>query len=157
MRLYKTVPGGEPKNRLSQPMDILVIEVAHADGTLRTDPNGAAATAVYGATGTDINAENSSASGSAWVQFSIIPLRKLTPIPGCISILSGNPGLILRTHDVEITMTAEEIHRLFDHSLREDEYFALRDHYGIFYEIHDDFYDLETGTALQPVTGNPLQ
>lgn len=142
-----------PRNRLPQELPILAIQVIHAHGVAETDPNGAAASAMYGATGEDLNG----APGTAGLEFRIIPLADLAPVPGAHSMLSGGPALIYRSADVEIAMSPGEMHRLFDLSLAPEEYFAIRDRYGLFHEIHEDFYDPDTGEMFQPVTGLPLR
>ena len=48
-------------------------------------------------------------------------------------------------------LTCNEAERLLGHSLTPEEFFALdRNHHGD-YEIHDDFYDKETGVAICPI------
>lgn len=66
------------------------------------------------------------------------------------SDISGEPAVIIRD-DVELKLTPEEAQRLFMKNLKADEYFTLRKKFGLFYMIHEDFYDPETGKALQDV------
>ncbi|WP_018234396.1 hypothetical protein [Thioalkalivibrio thiocyanodenitrificans] len=66
------------------------------------------------------------------------------------SDLSGAPGYLYRAEDVEIALTIEEIRRLVLRALTPEEYFKLRTRYGVFFEIHDDFYDSLSGAACQP-------
>lgn len=71
------------------------------------------------------------------------------------SLLSGKPGYLLRTSDgVEVALTEDELLRMFRHELRPNEVKLLLETYGSFHEIHDDFYDEETGEALQPMGGD---
>jgi hypothetical protein len=65
------------------------------------------------------------------------------------SVLSERPGYIYRTAEIELVLAPRELIRFWLTSLRPEEFLALRDMFGIFYEIHDDFYDEETGTAWQ--------
>ncbi|MBC8741700.1 hypothetical protein F6X40_34630 [Paraburkholderia sp. UCT31] len=67
------------------------------------------------------------------------------------SVLSGMPSYILRTSEIELALAPRELLRLWRRNLRPDEFFKLRDTYGVFFEIHDDFYFEDTGEALQPV------
>lgn len=146
-------PAHPPKNRRPESLDILVIEVEHAHGIERTDPNGAAATAYVGATGADLAGD----LGQGAPRLTVIRLADLEPVPGAASVLSGAPALIYRSDDLEIPLTADELHRLLDHSLRPDEFLALRERYGDAYPWHADFYHPRTGKARQPVTGKPLK
>jgi hypothetical protein len=66
------------------------------------------------------------------------------------SVISGEPGILFRTSEVSTSMTVGELRRLVFRSLRPEEFKALKEKHGIFFEIHDDFYDPETGEALQP-------
>lgn len=45
-----------------------------------------------------------------------------------------------------------EAERLFRHELTPEEFFALDKNHHDRYLIHDDFYDYETGEALQPMS-----
>ena len=65
------------------------------------------------------------------------------------SVLSERPGYIYRTAELELVLAPRELIRFWLTALRPAEFIALRDMFGIFYEIHDDFYDEETGTAWQ--------
>ncbi len=122
-------PRFPPKNRRSESLDVLVLEIRHADGTLTMDPNGMAK-AVF--TEPD-------------------KLLDLKPLDGVASVLSGSPAVIFRSMDLEISLAPDECLRLCAHALEPDEYFTLRDRYGEFYEIHvPDFFDAETGEAMQP-------
>lgn len=135
------------RNRSHSPLPILEIRVLHRDGIETTDPNGVVASAVYGATG-------------QMPQFvavkQIIKLRELRPRKGTKSIVSGKPALICHTHNDVAALSHDEMHRLFDRNLTPEEYFTIRNFFGIFHEIHEDFYDPASGTALQAVTGMPL-
>lgn len=101
-------------------------EVVDADGTHRFDPNSAS---LAGQTG-------------SWI-------RKLGR-PVAVSVISGEPAYLYRNEVVEIPLTAEEIARLFSHSLEPHEWLALAKTYGVFYDIMSSFYNEETGLALSP-------
>ena len=64
------------------------------------------------------------------------------------STLSGEPGFVYRSCEMQLVFTREELYRLMRHDLRPEEYHALYRRFGSFFEIHDDFYDEETGEAL---------
>jgi hypothetical protein len=55
-----------------------------------------------------------------------------------------------RSRDMEIFLTPDALDRLIRLDLRPDEYFRLRDRFGMAHEWHDDYYDIDTGEALQP-------
>ena len=122
-------PRFPPKNRRSESLDVVALEIRHADGTLAMDPNGMAKTVF---TEPD-------------------KLLDLKPLDGVASVLSGRPAVLYRSMDLEIPLTPDEGYRLCAHALYPDEYFTLRDRYGEFYEIHaPDFFNAETGEAMQP-------
>lgn len=66
------------------------------------------------------------------------------------SVLSGEPAVIYRTADKQIPLTPAELKRLVMTSLEPQEMLKLKEIYGVFHEIHDDFYHPTTGQALQP-------
>lgn len=74
----------------------------------------------------------------------------LRPIPGKTSIITGEPAVLYRTQEVEIALTPEELGRLVRRSLTPKEFFAICDAVSCPFELHSDFYDSETGEALQP-------
>lgn len=115
------------KNRVSLPLPVCHEEVVTATGTQVFDPNGLAMEKVH---------------------------KKIVgyqPVPGCQSLLSGGPAIVVRTSDVVVHLTPEEFDRWVGRQLLPNEFFKLLDHYGIFHEIHDDFYDELTGIAMQPM------
>lgn len=117
-----------PKNRPTQTdLSILDIEITSTEGRIVYDPNTAAMTA---------------ASGQ-------LPLGD--PLPDVGSTISGKPAYKFRTTEVEMALTPDELLRLWRRDLRPDEYFKLREVFGVFFEIHDDFYDEEEGYAIQPM------
>ena len=119
-----------PKNRLKKGLPILHQEVspsATPEGILILDPN---AVAVAGCL------EN-------------LPLGE----PIHPSFLSGDKGYLFRSDDIEIALTKEELYRLFRLDLKPEEFKKIVNHFGSFFEIHDDFYNEDTGDALQPREG----
>ncbi|MCE6958084.1 hypothetical protein LAZ40_03310 [Cereibacter sphaeroides] len=108
------------------PLDFLRIEVVHRNGTEILDPNGILLAMMRG--------ENA--------HWAADPDRR--------SLLSGEPALLYRCIDCEIPLSPEELRRLVTLDLRPDEFRKLKQACGIFHEIHDDFYDPETGEAVQP-------
>ena len=120
-------PGHPPKNRLAEPLELLRIEIRHADGVLVVDPNNFLLAEFKG------------------------QLGGLRPAEKWRSVLSGAPGVLWRSHDVEAALTVDELRRLARRALMPDEALALIERYGMFYEVHDDFYDPDGGVAFQPV------
>jgi hypothetical protein len=118
-----------PRNRLPDELPILRIEVEHADGLEAFDPNGMI-----------ICLLGRKAEMLAW-----------NPLPDRVSDVSGEPAVLYRSHDCEVALAPEELVRYVGHALKPEEYFALRERHGDHFEIHDDFYDAETGEALQSV------
>lgn len=56
-----------------------------------------------------------------------------------------------RTDQVRLLLTREKLLQLLSRNLSAEDYFVLSEKHGLFFEIHDDFYDYETGQALQPL------
>ncbi len=115
-------------------LGVIGIEVITADGVIKTDPNGLVI----------------ASSQSAW--------KKWRPINGCASVCSGEPAVLYRTHEAEIALTPDELRRLSLRALTPQEFGAICDAVGATWDLHDDFYDPDTGEALQPgvdVPGGP--
>lgn len=79
----------------------------------------------------------------------------LTSLEKTSSILSGAPAVRLRTLEIDVQLTPEELTRLLLRKLSEVEYFKLREEYGVFYEISSGAYDESTGKA--PVIAGEAQ
>ncbi|MFZ3584426.1 hypothetical protein ACOI1H_20015 [Loktanella sp. DJP18] len=107
--------------------DLLKIKIAHGHGTETFDPNTLVMTAIS-------KPES---------------LRDLLPTSER-SCISNDRGLRYTTNEFSEVLTADEIIRLTMRMLRPDEFFILLAASGPVWEIHDDFYDPETGIALQP-------
>lgn len=76
--------------------------------------------------------------------------KNLVPIEGKVSVISGGPAVIYRTQEAELALTPDELGRLARRSLTPDEFFAICDAVGAIFELHDDFFDPDTGEAFQP-------
>lgn len=113
-----------PRNRKVTGLGPIQIEIEDAFGKLTLDANRAA----------------------------VVGLTRKLPVLGTVanSVLSGQPGYLYRTVDVELALTEAEILRLMRLDLQPQEVKKLHETFGVFYETHDDFYDEETFEALQP-------
>ncbi|MEJ2059637.1 MAG: hypothetical protein P8Y64_04015 [Gammaproteobacteria bacterium] len=70
--------------------------------------------------------------------------------PLAASRLSGRPGYLYRRDDIEIVLTRDELLRLILNALTPDEFRKLRELFGALNEIGPEFYDQDSGKALQP-------
>lgn len=135
----------ELKNRSAESLPVLELRVDHAGGSRKTCPNGFVACAIWSHSGKRPDLPESFLSSD------LFDIKAPEPIPELASIISGKPALRYRADDVEIALAPEELYRLASHALRRNEYFALRDRFGLFHEIHEDYYDPDSGVALQPM------
>ena len=143
----------EPKNRRPISLPILQIEVEHANGVSKSNPNGIAVSAMLGIKSGPFDIpENFFPVGT-----DIFDPTQIKPLRDAKSIISGHPAVLYRAEDYELAMSPEELFRFMKHALMPAEYFALRDHVGMIHEIHDDFYDVETGAAFQPMDDEQYQ
>lgn len=78
-------------------------------------------------------------------------LARLQPAEGITSVVTNDPGVLFRTPEAQIGLSPAEADRLAAHSLSPEEFFAICDAVGCIWLTHDDFYDPETGEALQPM------
>ena len=86
-------------------------------------------------------------------------LREKLGSPVYASELSGRPAYVYEVADgfngrrprrtLRLRLTPYELKRMMQLALRPEEYLALFRRYGVFFEIHDDFY-FEDGEAVQP-------
>lgn len=120
-------PRFPPKHRESEELGPIDQRIEHADGVEYVDPN----RMIY-----------ILAAQQEW-------LLSLKPLEGQKSVISGEPAVVYRAADVAIPLTTHELYRLASRDLRPDEFFKLREVYGDFFEIHEDFYDHGTGEPLQ--------
>ncbi len=136
-----------PKSRRETSLPILQIEVEHADGVAKTNPNGIAVSAMLGMHGDPIELPR----GVLVEGTEVFDPTQIKPLRDAKSLISGHPAVLYRAEDYELAMSPEELFRFMKHALLPAEYFALRDHVGMIHEIHEDFYDIETGAAYQPM------
>lgn len=120
-----------PRNR-ADPAELaktLQMELIDAMGTMRMDPTRAAVAGMLQA----------------------LPVLESADVG--VSVLSGKPGVRFRNYEgLDLVLTREELIRMFRRELHAEEVRKLRDLLGVFHDIHDDFYDEETLTALQPMS-----
>ena len=114
-----------PKNRLKDSLPICEIVVVDKNEKFTTDPNGAV---FAGATGE-------------------YPMNE--PIPGLFSEISGKPAYKVMFDDMELALSFDELDRLFRRSLKKKEFEFLLNKYGMFHDIHEDFY--WNGRPQQPI------
>ncbi|MBY3155592.1 hypothetical protein HFO56_25015 [Rhizobium laguerreae] len=139
-----------PKNREAEELDLPWIEITDAEKTYRADSNTLVLCAIWGDSGEkphDPDGREIEPSREGAVMFNPLDLVSRDDVP---SLLSGEPSVRLRVEDLAIDLSPPEFLRLIGYALRVDEFVALRDHFGMFFDIHDDFYDQEDGRALQP-------
>ncbi|MDO8415229.1 MAG: hypothetical protein Q7S87_03335 [Agitococcus sp.] len=117
-----------PKNRITNSLGVLDIHIQHSDGVLQLDPNAAAMHAY----------------------------SRTLPVVGCVaglqSDITGNPAYRYTTNEVSLNLSLDELYRLLRHDLHRHEVFSLVQKYGVFFEVHSDFYNQDTGAARQPMT-----
>jgi len=70
--------------------------------------------------------------------------------PGNASLLSHEPGYLVRTESIEVALTLDEFIHLALNALNPDQYRQLHEACGTFGFIGPDYYDPATGKALQP-------
>lgn len=80
---------------------------------------------------------------------------ELLPMDDKLSIVSGAPGISYRTDNADLLLTPDEAYRLVMLALTPKEFFAIYAAVGNIYEIHNDFYDPDTGAAFQPTVDIP--
>ena len=115
------------RNRVAERLPLLRIEIRHAEGTTVLNPNEMA------------------------IMASEFGLENFAPFKNERSDLSGGLAVIYRSDDLEVRLTPDELQRLGSLSLQPEEFFALANKFGIAHDWHDDFYDFETGEAIQPM------
>lgn len=114
-----------PKNRTYPMLGPIELEIHSGDGkVLKLDPNG-------------------------FVLAAFKNCLDLGPSYGK-SLLSGEDGWLYREDDLGVVLTLEEIRRIAARELLPEQYFKLRETFGMFWSLHDDFYDEESGFAVQP-------
>jgi hypothetical protein len=141
----------EPKNRVAEPLPFLEIWVDHAFGSEKTDPNGAVGCVIWAGQGR----RPETRTGEPVDFPGLFNPLELEPLEGQMSVISDEPAVVYRADDLVIPLSPRELLRFLAHGLRPTEFFALRERYGDFFEIHDDFYDPHSGQAFQPVIDDP--
>ncbi len=126
----ETLSKMEAKNRQPTRLGILEIQIETKEGILEFDPNGLA----YAV--------------SQWDWGS-----PMTPIDNLKSELSGEPAYLVRTDNLQLSLSLSEIDRFFRHDLKKREYKKLLEKYGNFYEISGSFY--VNSEAWQPMDISP--
>lgn len=85
----------------------------------------------------------------------ILALKERLPVgmpsPSTPSTISGEPGFLVRLDVLEMQLSHDELLRFWRRNLRPEEFFALAERFGIFYEISDKYYDENTGAARSPL------
>ena len=83
-------------------------------------------------------------------------LLALVPMPGLTSDVSGRPAVLYETDQASLALAPDELLRLAGLRLLPHEARRLALTHGAIHEIHDDFYDWESGgfEALQPRGGD---
>ncbi len=114
-----------PKNRKPTRLGVIEMKITDKNGTIDTDPNGKT---IMGITGD-------------------YPVGE--PIPGLFSEISGKPAYRIELDDIELALSFEEMDRFFRRDLTSEEYRFLLNKYGMFHEIHEDFYWEDE--AYQPI------
>lgn len=70
--------------------------------------------------------------------------------PGYPSLLSQEPGYLVRMDDVEVALALDEFIHLALHALSPEQYGQLHDACGQLSFTGSEYYDPDTGKALQP-------
>jgi hypothetical protein len=133
----------EPKNRLKSPLPVLEIRITTNDGVYTLNPNSAAVAVVFTVTGEKVEAP--------MVPETVPNILDLEPVDGIVSEISGKPAVIYAADDIELKLSVGELLRFMNKSLETFEFKYLLKQYGMFFEIHDDFYDPRDGALFQPM------
>jgi hypothetical protein len=115
-----------PKNRKETRLDILDIEIESFEGIHKFDPNTMARVAYTG------------------------DYPDMLPVPKLKSEISFQPAYLVRVDNIELALSFQELDRFFRHALRKREVKYLLKTYGMFHDIHEDFY--WEGTKQQPMS-----
>lgn len=135
----------EPKNRRPVALPILRIEIEDANRVQVMDPN---RFALFGFR-MNQRIRRQPEDGRPFIA-EVSEADELVPLSDRRSDISGEPAVLYRSNDLEIALTPAELARLASLNLAPNEFFALLDKFGMAFEWHDDFYDEDTGEALQP-------
>ena len=126
---------------MKYPLSILRIEIAFKDGVWVGDPNSVIMQIIknrkYFMNLTPMD------SGFNCVKREYVPIE---------SVISKKPAVVYRACDYEIPLDPLELDRFLRRDLNPEEFFILFNIYGNLHEIHEDFYDHDTGESMQPLT-----
>lgn len=115
-----------PKNRKETRLAVLEIEIESYEKIHKFDPNTMACAAYNG------------------------DYPDMFPIPKLKSEISFQPAYLVRVDNIELALSFQELDRFFRHALRKREVNYLLKTYGMFHDIHEDFY--WEGTKQQPMS-----
>jgi hypothetical protein len=141
-------PNYPPRNRLEQELEFPWIEVTDAKSTLRTSPNALIGCVLWGSSGEQPCDRAGNPIDEIDKGAKVFNPLALAPRHHVPSLLSGAPSVQYVSDDIAIDLAPDELLRLIAFALRPAEYATLRAHFGMFFEIHDDFYDEFTGQAV---------
>jgi hypothetical protein len=140
-----------PRNRNADVLDLPWIEITDAEKTIKTNSNALVGCVIWGATGEqprDRQENVIDALDDGAAVFNPLDLVARDNVP---SLLSQEPSVQLRMEDMSVDLSTEELLRLIARELKVAEYMALREHFGMFYDIHGDFYDERNGRSHHPM------
>lgn len=89
-------------------LGVLELEIVHATGTIELDPNSSIAAAAH----------------------ETLSLGQ----PFVASVLTGGPGYLYRSSHLQMAFTRDELYRFLRRDLLPEEYFKLRNQFGLFFE-----------------------
>lgn len=140
------------KNREDTGIPFPWIVIADASGTeYRTNPNGLVGCVIWGANGEQPSDRSGNLIDSIEDGAVVFNPLALVPRTDVLSMLSGEPSVAFRHDDIVIDLTPEELLRLIARRLHPEEYMSLRERFGMFYDLNDDFYDHRTGETYDPM------
>lgn len=65
--------------------------------------------------------------------------------------LCGNKGYVFKDNNHSLKLCSEHLQKILTYNLSPKEFFALYEKYPDMYLLHEDFYDVTTGKAIQPI------
>lgn len=126
---------------MKYPLPLVRLEVAHKTGVWVGDP-----TSVVHVLASDQNYfRNLEPIGDGFSDKE----RKLIPT---LSLISNEEAVVYRANEYEIALTPDELDRFLRKDLHPKEFKVLFEVFGDIFELHDDFYDPDTGESMQPFT-----
>lgn len=137
------------RNRVSPALPLPRIEVTDANGTIATTPNGLVGCVIWGSSGEQPKTMSGEPVDQLQDGSRVFNPLGLVPRPDVPSVLSGEPSVSYFADDVKMDVTPEELYRLIARELTLDEYRALLDRFGMFWEIDGHYYDPDTGASFR--------